>query len=125
MHNVALLAVYTALLLVAGRCWLSGTGDTTWGPALLFAAYAPVLATVASVHFVFENGDEHALRTTVLGATLGLAAVALLSVPLIAWAGVVGALAAIVGGDLVHLAVLVRFLTSEQPVPPPALASVT
>lgn len=121
MGSIGAAGAYALVVLVVGRALVLGRAEPagTWWLVAVFVAYLPLLVTVAGVHFLFENRDQRSLRTTVRGAALGLVTVIAVVVPLVAWAGAVGALAAIVAGDLAHLAVLVR------PAPSRGLRAVT
>lgn len=111
-----------AVVLVTAR-WLVETGrppGEVWWLAAAFLALLPLLTTVAALHFVFENGDHATLRTTVRGAAAGFVTLLVVVLPLVAWAGAVGAVAALAAGELAHLAVLARAVARGRGAPSPA-----
>ncbi len=104
-------AAYVVLALVLSTTLLPSHGDVA--VLAFYVACVPVIFGVATVNYVLENASSAALRATVLGALAGLAAVASLAWVLVPYAGALGAVTALVSGELVHATFVLRWLIAQ------------
>ncbi len=72
------------------------------GLAVMLAAAVPLMSVVLLMHFAFENGDDQTLGVTARYAVVGFAATTLTAVVLVGPLGAIGAVDALVAGELTH-----------------------
>jgi hypothetical protein len=101
-------AVYLAVGFVASLWLLRPLGAL--GVVVLFALCSPIIFATGSANYVMENAAPRALAVTSAGAAIALAAVGAVVFLVVPWAGALGAVAVLAGGELVHAAVILRWL---------------
>jgi O-antigen/teichoic acid export membrane protein len=84
------------------------------GVLILYAACVPILFLMGSVNYLMENATPEALRATAHGAAVSLAAMGALAFAIVPWAGALGAVTVLGCGEIVHAAIVLRWLIPRR-----------
>ncbi|GAA3080137.1 hypothetical protein [Streptosporangium carneum] len=84
------------------------------GVVIVYIACVPVIFAAGSANYMMENASTEALTATAAGAAVSLLAVAALAFLTVPLAGALGAVTVLAFGELVHAAMILRWLRSRR-----------